>query len=134
MTPIRKNMPMSLATTKALAAVITVVPCMKEGGNCFENEDDWKDIMEEHTVADKDRQELVHEARDKELAQATVEGRVYVVSANASKVKSAEQARAFGKTLLLWCAQRSTVENILPDGMVAPEQRTSEQLQDILEC
>jgi hypothetical protein len=43
----------------------------------------------------------VHEARDKELAKATVEGRAFVVSLHSSMTKSAEQARAFGKTLLL---------------------------------
>jgi hypothetical protein len=133
MIPIRKNMPMSSATTKALAAAAMVVPCMKEGENCFEDENEWKNTMEDHTAADQDRQELVHEARDKELAQATVEGRVYVVALGANMIKSAEQARTFGKTLLLWCAQRSTLKNILPEGMVAPGCRTPEQLQDILE-
>ena len=85
--------------------------------------------MEDHGIEDQDRQEMVHEARDKELAQATVEGRVYVVALDASRIKSAEQAQASGKTLLLWCAQRTTVEKILPDDMVAPEQRTPEHLQ-----
>jgi hypothetical protein len=33
-----------------------------------------------------------------------------------------------GKALLLWCAQRKTVGNILPDDMVAPEQRTPDHL------
>jgi hypothetical protein len=69
MIPIRKNMPISSATTKALAAAM-VVPCMREGENCFEDEGEWKNTMEDHTAADQDRQELVHEARDKELAQA----------------------------------------------------------------
>jgi hypothetical protein len=41
-------------------------------------------------------------------------------------IKSVEQARTFGKTLLLWCAQRATVEKILPDGMGAPQRRTLE--------
>jgi hypothetical protein len=132
MTPIRKSMPMSSTTTKALAATAMVVPCMKEGENCFEDEDDWKDTMEEHGAKNQDRQEMVHEARDKELTQATVEGRVYVVALDASRIKSAEQARASGKTLLLWCTQHSTVEKIWPDGMVAPEQRTPDHLQDIL--
>jgi hypothetical protein len=94
MIPIRKNMPMSSATTKALAAVAAVVPCMKEGGNnCFEDENEWKHIKKEHTAADQDRQELVHEARDKELAQATVEGRVYVVSADVNKKSSRRNRR-----------------------------------------
>jgi hypothetical protein len=75
MMPIRKNMPMSSTTTKALAATAMVVPCVKEGENCFEDEDDWKDTMEEHGVKDQDRQKMVHEARDKELTQKTVEGR-----------------------------------------------------------
>ena len=111
-----------------------VVPCVKEGENCFEDDDDWKDTMEEeHGVKDQDRQEVVHEARDKELTQATVEGRVFVVALDANRAKSAEQARSPGKTLLLWCAQRSTVEKILPDGMVSPETRTAEHLQLILE-
>jgi hypothetical protein len=64
MVPIRKNMPMSATTTKALAAAATVVPCMKEGENCFEDEDEWKNnTMEDHSVADMDRQDMVHEAR-----------------------------------------------------------------------
>jgi hypothetical protein len=75
MVPIRKNMPMSSTTTKALAAAAMVVPCMKEGENCFEDEDKWKNTMEDHSVEDQYRQEMVHEARDKELAQAAVEGR-----------------------------------------------------------
>jgi hypothetical protein len=112
-----------------------VVPCVKEGENCFEDEDDWKDIMEEHGVKDQDRQELVHDARDKELMQATVEGRVFVVALDANRAKSAEQARPSGEALLLlWCAQRSTAEKILPDGMVSPETRTAEHLQLILGC
>jgi hypothetical protein len=134
MIPIRKTMPMSPASTEALTAVATVVPCMQVGENCFEDENEWQHIMEDHTLRDQDRQEMVHEARDKELAKATVEGRVFVVSLHSSMTKSAEQARAFGKALLLWCAQRSTESRILPDGMVAPEERTTEQLQEIVEC
>jgi hypothetical protein len=105
---------------------------MQVGENCFEDENEWQQIMEDHTLRDQDIQEVVciHEARDKELAKATVEGRVSVVSLHSSMTKSAEQARAFGKTLLLWCAQRSTESRILPDGMVAPEERTTEHLQD----
>jgi hypothetical protein len=91
--------------------------------------------MEDHSVADTDRQDLVREARNKELAQATVEGRVYVVSLDSTRVKSAEQARTSGKAILLWlwCAQHTTKVQILPDGMVAPERRTLEHLQEILE-
>jgi hypothetical protein len=108
---------------------------MQVGENCFEDENEWQQIMEDHTPRDQDRQEVIHEACDKELAKATVEGRVFVVSLHSSiMTKSAEQARAFGKTLLLWCAQRSTESRILPDGMVAPEERTTEHLQDIVEC
>jgi hypothetical protein len=106
---------------------------VKGGENCFEDENEWKTIMEDHTYEDQERQTLVHEARDKDLAQAAVEGRVYVVTADAHRVKSADQARAFGKgPLLLWCAQRSTVEKVLPGDMVAPELRTSEHLQEIM--
>jgi hypothetical protein len=132
MMPICKNMPMSPTTTEALAATTVVVPCMKEGENRFEDEDEWKDIMEEHGAKDQDRQEPVHEARDKELMQAAVEGRVFVVALDANRVKSAEQARSSGKTLLLWCAQRSSVKKILPEGMVPPEARTAEHMQLIL--
>jgi hypothetical protein len=89
--------------------------------------------MDDHSAEDQDRQEMVHEARDKELAQATVEGRAYVVALDASRTKSAEQARASGKSLLMWCAQRTTVENILPDGIAPPEARTAEHMQLILE-
>jgi hypothetical protein len=128
MIPIRKGMPMSSATTKALPAVETVTACMKEGRNYFEDENKQKSTVEDHTTEDQERQILVHEARDKELAQAAVEGRLCVVTANADKVKSADQARAFGWTLLLWCAQRSTVEKTLLDDMVAPELRTPEHL------
>jgi hypothetical protein len=64
---------MSPASTAALTAVTTVVPCMKVGENCFEDENEWQHIMEDHTVKDQDRQEMVHEARDKELAKATVD-------------------------------------------------------------
>jgi hypothetical protein len=42
-------------------------------------------------------------------------------------------AKALGKSLLLWCAQRSAVEKVLPDEMVAPELRTAEHLQDIVD-
>jgi hypothetical protein len=88
---------------------------MQVGENCFEDENEWQQIMEDHTPRDQDRQEVIHEACDKELAKATVEGRVFVVSLHSSiMTKSAEQARAFGKTLLLWCAQRSTESRILP--------------------
>jgi hypothetical protein len=136
MIPIRKNMPMSPASTEALTAVATMVPCMKVGENCFEDENEWQQIMEDHTIRDQDRQEMVHEARDKELATATVEGRVFVVTLHSRQTRSAEHARAFGKTLLLllWCAQRSTESKILPDNMVAPEARTTEQQQEIVGC
>jgi hypothetical protein len=109
MIPIRKNMPMSPASTEALTAVAAVAPCMQVGGNCFEDENEWQHIMEDHTPRDQDRQEMVHEARDQELAKDTVEGRAFVVSLHSSMTKSAEQARAFGKALLLWCAQHSAV-------------------------
>ena len=66
MVPIRKDMPMSSATTQALAATVTVVPCLKGGENGFEDSQEWKETMEEHSVADTDRQELVREARQKE--------------------------------------------------------------------
>jgi hypothetical protein len=122
---------MSPASTEALTAVATVVPCMQVGENCFEDENEWQQIMEDHALRDQDRQEMVHEARDRELAKATVGGRAFVVSLHSSMTKSAEQARAFGKTPLLWCAQRSTESRILPDGMVAPEERTTEHLHDI---
>jgi hypothetical protein len=48
-------------------------------------------------------------------------------------VKSADQAKALGKDLLIWCAQRTAVEKVLPDEMVAPELRTVEHLQDIVD-
>ena len=57
--------------------------------------------MEDHGIEDQDRQEMVHEARDKELAQATVEGRAYVVSLDSTRIKSVEQARTSGKTILM---------------------------------
>jgi hypothetical protein len=123
---------MSTATTQALAATVMVVPCLKSGENAFEDSEEWKDIMEDHSVADTDRQELVREARNKDLAQATVEGRVYVVMLDSTRVKSAEQARTSGKAILLWCAARATESQILPDGMVKPELRTPEHLQEIL--
>ena len=100
-------MSMSTATTQALAATVTVVPCLKGGENGFEDSEEWKDIMEDHSVADTDRQELVREARNKDLAQAAVEGRVYLVALDPDRVKSAEQARAPGKAILLWCAARA---------------------------
>ena len=134
MVPIRKDMPMSSATTQALAATMTVVPCLKSGENGLEDSQEWKETMEEHSVADTDRQELVREARQKDLAQATTEGRVYVTILDADRVKSAEQARAAGKAILMWCAGRETETQILPDGMVKPELRTPEHLQEILEC
>jgi hypothetical protein len=43
---------MSTATTQALAATVTVVPCLKGGENGFEDPEEWKDIMEDHSVAD----------------------------------------------------------------------------------
>ena len=134
MVPIRKNMAMSSATTQALAATVTVVPCLKGGENGLEDSEEWKDTMEDHSVADTDRQELVREARQKDLAQATTEGRVYVVLLDADRVKSAEQARAAGKAILMRCAARETETQILPDGMVKPDLRTPEHLQEILEC
>ena len=69
------------------------------------------------------------ECCSKDLAQATVEGRVYVVTLLAKQTRSAEQARAFGKTLLMWCAQQSTETKILPENTVPPEARTKEQQQ-----
>jgi hypothetical protein len=45
---------------------------------------------------------------------------VYVVILDADRVKSAEQARASGKAILMWCAARETETQILPDGMVKP--------------
>ena len=134
MVPIRKNMAMSSATTQALAATVTVVPCLKGGENGLEDSEEWKDTMEDHSVADTDRQELVREARQKDLAQATREGRVYVVLLDADRVKSAEQARAAGKAILMRCAARETETQILPDGMVKPDLRTPKHLQEILEC
>jgi hypothetical protein len=108
---------------------------LQVGENCFEDESEWQQIMEDHTPRDQDRQEMAHEARDRELAKATVEGGVFMVLClHSSMTKSAEQARAFGKALLLWCAQRSTESRILPDSMVAPEERTTEQLQEIAGC
>jgi hypothetical protein len=107
---------------------------LKGAENGFEDPEEWKDIMEDHSVADTDRQELVREARNKDLAQATVEGRVYVVTLDPTRVKSAEQARVSGKAILLRCAARATESQILPDGMVRPELRTPEHLQEILEC
>ena len=74
--------------------------------------------MEDHGVEDSNRQEVVHEARDKELSKATADGRVYVVTLHAQQTRSAEQARAFGKALLMWCAQRSTETKILPEKTV----------------
>ena len=130
---IRKHMPVSPASTEALTAVTTVVPCTKVGENCYGNENEWQQVMEDHTAEDLTRQEMVHEARDKELAKATVEGRVYVVTLLAEQTRSAEQARAFGKTLLMWCAQRSTESKILPENTVPPETRTTEQKQEIVE-
>jgi hypothetical protein len=53
--PIRKNMAMSTATTQALAATVAVVPCLKGGENGFEDSEEWKDVMEDHSVADTDR-------------------------------------------------------------------------------
>jgi hypothetical protein len=58
---------------------------------------------------------------------------VHVVVLDSTRVKSAEQARTSGKSILLWCAARATELQILPDGMVKPELRTPEHLQDILE-
>jgi hypothetical protein len=57
-----------------------------------------------------------------------------VVTLHSGQTRSAEQARAFGKALLMWCAQRSTESKILPDNMVPPEARTTEQKQEIVEC
>ena len=131
---IRKNMPVSPASTEALTAVTTVVPCMKVGENCYEDENGWQQVMEDHGVEDSNRQEMVHEARDKELEKAAVEGSVYVVTLLAEQTRSAEQARAFGKTLLMWCAQRSTESKILPENTVPPEARTTEQQQEIVGC
>jgi ribosomal protein L15 len=51
------------------------VPCLKSGENGLEDSQEWKETMEEHSVADTDRQELVREARQKDLAQATTEAR-----------------------------------------------------------
>jgi hypothetical protein len=131
MIPIRKNMPMShyvVDNNEGAGGDGNGGAMHEEGENCFEDEDVWKNTMEDRSAEDQDRQEMLHEARDKELAQATVEGRAYVVALDASRIKSAEQARASGKALLLWCAQRTTVEKILPDDMVAPEQRTPDHL------
>ena len=64
MTRIRKNMPVLPASTEALTAVTTVVPCMKVGENCYEDENGWQQVMEHHTAEDSTRQEMVHEARD----------------------------------------------------------------------
>jgi hypothetical protein len=52
MIPIRKGMPMSPAGTMALSAVAMVIPCVKGGENCFEDESEWKTIMEDHTYED----------------------------------------------------------------------------------
>jgi hypothetical protein len=86
---------------QALAAAALVVPCLKNGEHGFEDSDEWKNTMEDHSTADTDRQDLVREARNKELAQATVEGRVYVVSLDSTRIKSVEQARTSGKTILM---------------------------------
>ena len=56
-----------------------------------------------------------------------------MVTASSHRVKSADQAKALGKDLLIWCAQRTSVEKVLPDEMVAPELRTVEHLQDIVD-
>jgi hypothetical protein len=93
----------------------------------------WQQVMEEHGVEDSHRQGMVHEARDMELAKATTEGRVYVVALHGQQTRSAEQARAFGKTLLMWCAQQSTETTILPENTVPPEAREKDQQQEIVE-
>jgi hypothetical protein len=107
--------------SRAMGPFLIAYVVATAGGN------EWKSIMEGHTYEEKQRQRLVHDARDKALEKATVEGRVYVVTANATRVKSAEQARTLGKSLLPWCAQRTTVEKVLPEDMVAPEMRTVEK-------
>jgi hypothetical protein len=56
-----------------------------------------------------------------------------VVAADPHRVKSADQAKVLGKSLLLWCAQRSAVERVLPEEEVAPEFRAPEHLQDTVE-
>jgi hypothetical protein len=58
MIPIRKNMPVSPASTEALTAVVTVVPCIKVGENCYMRM--RTSVMEDHTAEDLTRQEMVH--------------------------------------------------------------------------
>jgi hypothetical protein len=50
---------------------------MKVGENCYGDENEWQQVMEDHTAEDPTRQEMVHEARDKELAKAAVEEEEY---------------------------------------------------------
>jgi hypothetical protein len=141
MIPIRKNMPMSPASTEALTAVATVVPCVQVGENCFEDENEWQQTMEDHTFRDQDRQELVHEARDKELAKATVEGRAFVVPLHSSMTKPAEQARAFiwkDAIAVVRAAPNREQDNTARchggTGGTYDHERTTEQLQEIVEC
>jgi hypothetical protein len=56
---IRKNMPVSPASTEALTVVTAVVPCMKVGENCYEDESEWQQVMEDHTAEDSTRQGMV---------------------------------------------------------------------------
>jgi hypothetical protein len=60
---IRKNMPVSPASTEALTAVTTAVPCTKVGESCYGDENEWQQAMEDHTAEDSPRQEMVHMRR-----------------------------------------------------------------------
>jgi hypothetical protein len=100
---------------------------MQEGGNCFEDEDEWKAVMEEHSIADQ-------EAEAGTGAQGARQGASAIGGAGEGLRGECEreQSQVGGTGEGVW-RDFTAVEKILPDDMVKPALRTPGHLQDILE-
>ena len=122
----QQGMTVSKAGTEALAAVVTV-------NKCIYTDRDWLEDVREKSAEREEFQELVGDARKVELAENAAVGRVYVVMGEPSNILTAHEASTLGMDILLWRAQEETRKEILPDGMAAPEARTAEDLQRVVE-
>ena len=107
MVRIQKGMKVCPLSTEALLMAMRVPPCATDGEKFFEEGEalDWQEEMRDYTWDHKERMDLVIEARNEELDNATREGRVYVVHCTPRLVKSANQGRQLGKEILAWLAK-----------------------------
>jgi hypothetical protein len=76
---------------------------------------------------------MVTDARVEEMDTAARAGRAYVVACTPRLVTSAIQAMQLGKDILMWLAKECSNEELLPGGMVKPEDRTDEHILAVFE-